>query len=161
MAVNEMNPKALIEKLVQNLGARVLGVCTAVLDAPALDAARLSSDSVPPSRGIYIWRAKSDACPAYVGVGLGRGGLRHRILRQHLAPGYRKSVFRKSIVRGFGVDPGEESVQFIKDNFTLSLYPCPEADPAVVEHAEALLIRVLQPVYNKAKKDSPTRDPTR
>ena len=156
-----MNAKAMIEELVQDLGMRVLGVCTAVLDAPALDAARLSSDSVPASRGIYIWRAKTDAYPAYVGVGLGRGGLRQRILRQHLAPGYRKSVFRKSIVRSFGVDPGEESVQFIKDNFTLSLFPCSEPDPAVVEHAEALLIRVLQPNCNKAKRELPTRDSAR
>jgi len=152
MAVSETDPRELIEKLVENLGARVLGVCTAVLDAPALDAAQLSSENVPDSRGIYIWRRKTDGCPAYVGVALGRSGLRQRILRQHLAPGYLKSVFRKSLVASFGVHPGEDSVRFIRENFTLSLFPCPETDQAVVEHAEALLIRVLQPAYNKAKR---------
>jgi len=147
-----MNIKKKIDELTQDLGSRVHDVCEGLLAAPALDSNEISSLDIPNDRGIYIWRSKDTGNPVYIGVGLGKRGLRQRIITQHLAPGYRKSVFRKAVIKEYSVDPGEESVQYIRNQFTLGVYSDPEIDPAVVEHAEAILIRVLQPTFNKAKR---------
>ena len=124
-------------------------ICADLLDGPSLEAISVTTDTVPTERGIYIWRFIRDLTPAYIGVALGKNGLRQRILAQHLRSSYRKSVFRKAVVADTGVSLGQESVDFIRAHFTLAVRLCPSEDTATVKAAEALLIASLNPRYNK------------
>ena len=44
-------------------------------------------NEVPASRGIYLWKTLNDEI-VYIGIALGKNGLRHRICSQHLNPEY-------------------------------------------------------------------------
>ena len=50
-------------------------------------------NEVPSSKGIYLWITHQDEI-VYVGIALGKNGLRHRICNQHLNPKYLE--FRES-----------------------------------------------------------------
>jgi hypothetical protein len=39
-------------------------------------------------RGIYFWRDKQDDALVYIGIAVGKGGLKRRIVQQHLNPAY-------------------------------------------------------------------------
>jgi hypothetical protein len=124
------------------------------------DGVAVTRELVPRERGVYIWRYKDTDEPAYVGRAVGRDGLRQRIMRQHLQPGYTKSVFRKAILSDAGGDPKQGSVDFIRATFSLSFLACPEDRPAVVLAAEALLIAALRPKCNKVRGELPTMQST-
>ena len=44
-------------------------------------------NEVPASRGIYLWKTLNDEI-VYIGIALGKNGLRHRICSQHFNPEY-------------------------------------------------------------------------
>mgnify|MGYP003351133194 CR=1 FL=1 len=46
-----------------------------------------AKDEVPKSKGIYLWLNHQNEI-VYVGIALGKNGLRHRICNQHLNPDY-------------------------------------------------------------------------
>ena len=46
-----------------------------------------AKDEVPKSKGIYLWLNHQNEI-VYVGIALGKNGLRHRICNQHLNPEY-------------------------------------------------------------------------
>ena len=84
--------------------------------------------------------------PVYIGTALNKRGLYGRVARQHLCPTYlefssdkirlasmivdykgrkatEKSVFRKKISNKYTLMPGTKCVEFISDNFLISLIP--------------------------------------
>jgi hypothetical protein len=130
---------------------RVRRVCQRLLVADVLNPAELDNGTMPEARGIYLWRYKENQLAAYLGVALGKRGLKGRIIDQHLRPTYEQSVFRKAIVRSFGVNSREGSVEYIKKHFAISLAACPDQDPAVIFAAEAVLLTALRPEFNKIK----------
>ncbi|MBM4314329.1 MAG: hypothetical protein FJ122_10495 [Deltaproteobacteria bacterium] len=126
-------------------------LCNALLVAPQKDVDRIDAESVPVVRGIYCWSFKGDGLPAYIGVALGKHGLRGRISQQHLRPSYVQSVFRKSVMREAGVWEREESVKLIRSRFKIAFVEY-DKNPGIVRAAEALLIAALEPKYNKMGK---------
>ena len=46
-----------------------------------------AKDEVPKNKGIYLWLNHQNEI-VYVGIALGKNGLRHRICNQHLNPDY-------------------------------------------------------------------------
>jgi len=142
------------EEQVHDARCAVGRLCDQLLAAVPTDGETLDKNSVPTLRGIYLWRFKEDKSPAYVGVALGKEGLRQRLIGQHLRPSYLKSVFRRKIVKKYGVDPGEESVMYIRSNFTLAFIVCPNEDSATIAAiaaAEAMMIVALRPRFNKVR----------
>lgn len=138
--------------LLEKATAYIRRITEGLLGAVPIDADEVSKDSVPPERGIYIWRFKGDGSPAYIGVGLGSKGLRQRIVRQHLCHYYIKSVFRKAVEKHAEVGPRLESVEYIRANFTLAFVTCPDGPLEWAEAAETFLITTLKPHFNKAKR---------
>ena len=125
----------------------------------------------PSDPGIYIWWSKGDLAPVYIGVALNRRGLLGRVVRQHLCPTYlelrvkktdkaslvavykgrgaiEKSVFRKKISHQFGVLPGIQCVEFIKEHFLVSFMPLPEIARKDILEIEGQLIARHNPRYN-------------
>lgn len=121
--------------------------------------------------GIYIWWNKEDLSPAYIGVALNKCGLLGRVARQHLCPTYlelrkekteraaitaeykgrkaiEKSVFRKKISNRFSVLPGAQCVNFIKENFLVSLLSLPNIEFNYIKEIERQLIAKYNPPYN-------------
>lgn len=121
--------------------------------------------------GIYIWWSKADLVPVYIGVALNRRGLLGRVVRQHLSPTYlelraektektptvsiykgrralEKSVFRKKISNKFSVLPGDQCVNFIKENFLVSLLPLPGTERSDILEIERQLISRHNPPFN-------------
>jgi hypothetical protein len=148
-------------KAIRNASDKIGRVCGRLLAAVPSDAANLVPESVPLVHGIYLWRSKEDKSPAYVGVALGKRGLRGRIIEQHLRPSYVQSVFRKAIVESTGVGPREESVEFIKSQFTVAFMACAEEDSATIGAAESLVIAALRPRFNKIRGNVPTTPSSR
>ena len=146
-----MKEKMTRQSAISEAVAEARQLCDALLRAPQKDAATLDGESVPIVRGIYCWSFKADDIPAYVGVALGKRGLRGRISQQHLRPSYVQSVFRKSVMLDAGVGAREESVEFIRARFKIAFVEY-EQDPSIVRAAEALLITALEPKYNKTGK---------
>jgi hypothetical protein len=132
--------------------SRVRRICQLLLAADAFDTIKLDPATVPLRRGIYLWKAKEDESPAYVGVALGKRGLNGRIIGQHLRSTYVQSVFRKAVERAEHVDEREESVNFLKEHFTLALVECPDDEPAIILAAEALVVAALRPRFNGGQK---------
>jgi hypothetical protein len=89
-----------------------------------------------------------DKSPVYVGTALGKRGLNGRIVGQHLRPSYLQSVFRKAVER-FERKDVRESANFIREHFTIAMMECPVDEPRIILAAEAVLIAVLRPKYNK------------
>lgn len=56
--------------------------------ARVYDPRRLCRDDIPITPGVYLWSRRSNGNPASIGRALGSGGLRGRIWRQHLNPGW-------------------------------------------------------------------------
>jgi hypothetical protein len=141
-------------ELIQAAVSRLQQICERLLSENPSDAARLEPDAVPLERGIYLWRWKENESAAYVGVALGKRGLRGRIIEQHLRPSYYKSVFRIKVAEYRTVDRREESVKYIKSHFTIAFVKCsgPEEDSATISAAEALVIAALRPQFNKIKE---------
>ena len=121
--------------------------------------------------GIYIWWSKKNLTPVYIGVALNKRGLLGRVVRQHLCPTYlelradktemssmaaiykgrraiEKSVFRKKISLKFGVLPGAQCVDFIKEHFLVSVLPLPTIEPNDIKKIERQLIAMHNPTYN-------------
>ena len=122
--------------------------------------------------GIYIWwRKGDDFAPIYIGSATNRCGLLGRVVRQHLRPTYlelrtektekapvvtmykgrraiEKSVFRKKIAFKFGVMPGSQCVEFIMENFLVSVMPLPDTERNGILEIERGLIAAYKPVYN-------------
>jgi hypothetical protein len=146
------------EEQVHDAQCTVGRLCDQLLAAVPIDGETLDRNSVPMLRGIYLWRYKKGKRPAYVGVALGKRGLRQRLIGQHLRPSYRKSVFRKAVEGRYGVDPGEKSVDLIRSRFTVAFISCPNrhrATIAAIAAAEAMVIAALQPEFNKVRGDVP------
>ena len=140
------------EEQVHDARCAVGRLCDQLLAAVPTDGETLDKNSVPMLHGIYLWRFKEDKSPAYVGVALGKEGLQQRLIGQHLRRSYLKSVFRKAVVEMAGVDPGEESVDFIRSRFTVAFTTgCPNERPATIAAAEAMMIAALRPRFNKVK----------
>ena len=103
---------------------------------------------IPCDKGLYIFR--QDGKAVYVGMGAGRNGLRGRIWNQHLAQGYRKSVLRKKVMVAIGL---EESLQYIRENFTLAFFSSHMDDLVTMKLAELLLIAWHRPIYNSEAEE--------
>ena len=127
--------------------------------------------------GIYIWWDKEDLSPVYIGVALNKRGLLGRVARQHLCPTYielrkektesaaitaeykgrkaiEKSVFRKKVSNKFGILPGTQCVNYIKENFLISLLPLPTIEFSDIKEIERQLIAKHNPLYNTKFTDS-------
>ena len=103
---------------------------------------------IPKDRGIYFWSCKDTGKVVYVGVALGKRGLKQRISSQHLRSSYRKSVFRIKVAEEHEIDLGVEGVNFIRDRYHLSYLICPDATIISLRIAELLLIATCKPKYN-------------
>jgi hypothetical protein len=142
-------------KALRNASDKIGRVCNRLMAVVPTDATNLAPESVELVHGIYLWRFKEDKSPAYVGVALGKRGLRGRIIEQHLRPSYVQSVFRMAIVESTGVGPREESVEYIKSNFTAAFVACAEEDSATIGAAESLVVAALKPRFNKIRRNVP------
>lgn len=114
---------------------------------------------VPKDIGVYLWRCKRTNEIVYVGSAIGKNGLYQRIVGQHLTDSYTKlsknelvakSVFRNQIAEEYRLNPKEESVSFIKNNFVLSFIPF--KDEIIASLVEILLIIEYSPKYNRKYK---------
>lgn len=85
-----------LSERIHRANQNVLDICHALLDTPVVSADTLTADSVPYGKGVYLWSSKSNGAALYIGVALGKRGLRQRIINQHLSLNYTKSVFRKA-----------------------------------------------------------------
>ena len=126
-----------------------------LLNAEAHDASNTEASSVPKNIGVYLWRSKRNNEIVYIGRALGKAGLRQRIMHQHLANGYTKSVFRRQIAMEKGLNLREQSVSFIKKNFNLSFISLEGEDAHTVLLVETLLIYECCPRYNRAGNIGP------
>ncbi len=129
--------------------------------------------------GMYFWFDKKDDSIVYIGIALGKKGLRGRIVSQHLRPGYLeyrperqsekkdffqmndpfikgnkkgidKSAFRKSIGRNNKLKPGEETVLYIVDNLYLRVFEF--EDKEEIKRMEKKYIEKYQPIFNTTYK---------
>lgn len=99
-----------------------------LLGIAPLDIRVLNREDVPRHKGIYLWREKDSEKIVYVGTALGKNGLRHRIISQHLNPNYidfknrnrERSVLRKAIVEDMNLPVGQGCVKWMKEHLTLS-----------------------------------------
>jgi predicted RNA-binding protein with PUA-like domain len=129
---------------------------------------------IPKKIGIYAWFWAKDDKLVYVGKATGKDGLYQRIIRQHLNPDYLltdknkwnekdvfqaqnpailkgkpaidKSAFRKNISRGHKLQPGIDSVEYIKNNFTLRFLNISRKED--IFSLEKELISFYKPKYN-------------
>jgi hypothetical protein len=138
------------------------------------------------NKGIYFWFNKDSNCLVYVGIAIGKGGLRRRILNQHLNPKYLefrsekhsskdefqlsnsikrvnkknatiqigidKSAFRKSIGRKLHLSPGDETVQYMYDNFYIKIFESEDVDS--IKEMEIRIIIEYEPLFNTAYKNT-------
>lgn len=107
---------------------------------------------VPKKIGVYLWRSKINDEILYVGRAFGEKGLYQRIIKQHLAINYTKSVFRKRLAEEQNLNLREESADFIKNNFVFSFISFEEKDKKLASLMEILLILEYSPKYNKEWK---------
>ena len=150
-----MPDEADLIQAIQVTAARVVAICTDLVEADARPACSIERKSVPKDRGVYFWRWLKTGDPVYVGSAVGQWGIYQRVVQEHLQPGYWKkrkgeeqSVFRKAVAADARVSPGAECVDFIEQHFSLAFLPCPGDTREVVKAAEALLIAALEPKYN-------------
>jgi hypothetical protein len=133
---------------------RAAAICAGLLNAVARQASWLVGETVPTTRGVYLWPRHKSGQAVYVGSAVGEEGLWKRIVRQHLNASYRmpdgkeKSVFRKAVAADVGVKPGEQCVDVIQDRFSVAFLACPGDARETIHEAEAASIRQLQPKYN-------------
>jgi hypothetical protein len=138
-------------------------------------AATLTREAVPLEQGVYAWCSRTCGEILYVGKATGRGGLRTRIIGQHLNPRYLesreerfqpadefqrrcgvllagkvcvdKSVFRRSIGRTLRLAPGEDTVRYIRENLAVAWLTSTDLVGQIPRH-EIELIRELKPKMN-------------
>jgi hypothetical protein len=141
---------------------------------------KVSASNVPAERGIYVWYSQNGE-PVYVGKATGSRGIRYRVMRQHLNPKYLEkrsekfteddayqcevsptlhgrvcvdqSAFRKNVARAHRLKPGQESVDYLRDNFELAWVVLPEASGVRIAELERAVRGLLleRPRYNRAK----------
>ncbi len=126
------------------------------------------------NRGIYFWFDVNDNSIVYIGIANGVGGLKRRI-GQHLNPKYLeprsekqhtskdafqlshaiikndkkaidKSSFRKSIGRMLNLKPGDETVEYIRNNLRLEIFE--SDDKEHIENMEKEFIKRFKPKFN-------------
>jgi hypothetical protein len=142
------------------------------------DAADDLRKTIPKEIGAYTWSTKRNSKLMYVGIATGRNGLYGRIIKQHLNPSYLltdqdkwrekdefqiahysflngkpaidKSAFRKNLGREHNLQPGEETVNYIKSNFCLRFIVVPSRESARAIEKE--IIQLYEPGYNIAGK---------
>ena len=109
---------------------------------------------IPKKIGIYLWRDKENKV-VYVGIGLGKNGLRQRLVKQHLRSSYTKSVLRIKVANENKFNLREECVDYIIKCFRVAYLSWPEEelikdfkDYMAVKIAEFLLITEHKPKYN-------------
>jgi hypothetical protein len=127
-------------KTLSDVATRTAQIARELIGSECRDAAVVTQELVPKDHGVYLWRDKNSDRVSYIGSAVGRDGLRQRIAKQHLQPGYTKSVFRKAILDRAGGDPKGGSVHFIRETFTISWLACPDDGRSVIHAAEGLLI---------------------
>jgi len=121
--------------------------------------------------GLYIWWNRNSDKPVYIGVALNKRGLLGRVVRQHLCTTYlelrpekiakelivtdykgrkatEKSVFRKKVCMKYTLLPGSDCVEFIKNNFLVSLVPITDVQSMTIAELERLLIEAYRPEFN-------------
>lgn len=133
-------------------------------------------------QGIYIWWSREPLEPVYIGVALNKRGLFGRVVQQHLRATYlelrpektakaaivadykgrkatEKSVFRKKVSIKHSLLPGTDCVEFIRNNFLVSLIPVADIRTMNISELERLLIETHKPEYNSQFKLSKQRFP--
>ena len=144
---DEIRSKAALQKKLTAVADRARSIANELLAAPRVIAAKVERADLPLERGIYLW-VKIKGQVEYVGVALGRSGLRQRIGSQHLRASYTQSVFRVKVAEEFDLDLRQESVDHIRSNYRLGYLVCDDADGSMVKLAESLLVTSLRPKYN-------------
>jgi hypothetical protein len=125
-----------------------LKIVDGLVKVSPIDVNETNISRIPKDRGIYFWSCKDTGEVDYVGVALGKRGLKQRIASQHLRSSYIKSVFRIKISDEHKIDLGAESANFIRERYNLSYLPCPNAEKISLRIAELLLIATFRPKYN-------------
>jgi hypothetical protein len=141
---------------------------------------KVSASNVPAERGIYAWYSQTGE-PVYIGKATGSKGIRYRVMKQHLNPKYLEkrsekftqddayqcevsptlhgrvcvdqSAFRKNVARAHRLKPGQESVNYLRDNFELAWVELPDESGARIAELERAIRALLpeRPRYNRAK----------
>lgn len=154
-----------------------------ILKLQRIEPGNAKKELLPKKRGMYFWFDKKNDKVVYIGIAVGKKGLRGRIVSQHLRPEYLeyrpekqskkldcfqivnpfnkgnkkgidKSAFRKSIGRKLKIKPGIDTCSYIVDNLYLRVF-----ESEKIEYIKALekeLIQEHQPKFNtqhKKKKD--------
>jgi len=136
---------------------KALKYCEKIANSQKYDPAKIEDSMIQNMKevGVYLWRSKREGEIAYVGRGLGKGGLHQRIVKQHLRDSYTKSVFRKQISKEFNLNLKEGSALYIKENFEFSFVTFEEEDMSLRERkclasfVEKFLIYEFNPKYNR------------
>jgi hypothetical protein len=139
------------------------------------------STVIPKTKGVYAWFSNQDHSMVYIGLAAGKKGLFNRIVRHHLNPksletreekirdkdwyqvenpiyvdgkiAIDKSAFRKNVARYHKLRAGEESVNFLINNFKLNYYELDDLTKQQINEVEDEMIKIFKPFYNKNKKD--------
>ena len=180
----DIKPIELLERLNRDSQQEVDAIANALIIAPRINPR--NTDAVPKEPGVYAWFRNDEVI--YIGSSTaGRYGLYQRIVKQHLEPTYLeprervwtekdqyqidnprldskgrhaidKSAFRKSVARKHQLLAGEESVEFLKSQFTLSYLALPHAGKPLIHAIEKALTHKYDPCYNTSnKRPRPTR----
>ena len=136
----------------------------------------IERDLIPKEKGLYAYYQKNNGVIEYIGSATGQNGLRGRVWGQHLNPKYleprtekftkidqkqvekatihngkiviEKSAFRKNLARKHNLAPGFECLEFLKDNFLISIIPLTNRTKGEIRAMEKYLIKVTSPKYN-------------
>ena len=124
--------------------------------------------------GLYIWwKNDTNDIPSYIGIALSKAGLRQRLIKQHLNKAYlerreeklarsivyhdasgkpycEKSVFRKKVAEKYKLRGGEECVDFIVHNFTVSFLMWGSCNESTIRRVEKEMIGFCHPELNTA-----------
>jgi excinuclease UvrABC nuclease subunit len=111
--------------------------------------------TLPTETGVYMFLNKNTSLYDYVGVSNSKEGLKKRIGVQHLRRSYLQSVFRKKLVNEFKLDPKDESVIFIKENYEL-VYLSVIEHKSIILAIEQILIYEMGSKYNNENKHNNT-----
>jgi len=132
--------------------------------------------SIPKVNGIYGWFALDGGRIAYIGKATGTGGLQRRIVKRYLNPdsletrdgrirdldkfqiehpvyvngklAIDKGSFRKNVARKYLLKAGQESVDYLIQNFAVSYVVLEGLSPDVIVEIEERLIKRFRPEFN-------------
>ena len=144
------------------------------------DANLIIRDDIPVDIGVYAWFTKANEELIYIGKATGNGGLRKRIWSQHLNPKYLecrtskftskdsfqvnnpvlhnkkigidKSAFRKSVAREYSLLAGNDSVQYLKNNYLIAFVSYKNLSAAEISILEKEFIIKMKPKFNITHK---------